>query len=548
MRKIKFFLTLATILYVSSSIFSSLYSQNIDEQKGSKVLPELQESDLPRTSISKKELEDLDFLLNETHLLLDSESEISDSLLPLKTPFIDDGIDDFDFSEKSDSLLSENEFEIIDLEDFEEIDRLQTLSITPINNKVDIDFGGEVSLQNLFFQESPIYPFQESYYSMISSSPKLDLKFGEDKNQKIVAHLNANLGSSDTNRTYIDFPKLYYQLTEGIHKFLVGSNVEYWGVSELSNSLNSINQQDFLKDPIGRERLGQPMFKYTGNYKVGSLDLFYLPYHRSRRFTGLEGRFRPIIPINNDPIYETSAAEWEPSLAARFSKSTRALDFAVSYFNGVDTNPIFFIDLVNATIQQQYLKTQNISLEALVSVDRYSFKFDGLYKDRSDDSFFLVTPGVEASFSNVFQTGVNALLIGEYIYNGQENAQNQGILLENDFLMGVRLDFNDASNTSLSLGGGFDLDDSGKFFLIQGDTRIFETWKLGFTSAFLAELAPFDFDDQVILDFIEEQQDLIDMLPDLTVPILPIDTSNLQDLLLPLRREGYFTITLTKYF
>lgn len=455
--------------------------------------------------------------------------------------FISQEIDSLDSLNVENSPYLEDALEVLDFSDLEEpISDLEE----PKEKKIDYTNGGNISMQNQFFIDSPIYPLQESYYALLNFSPEIKLSFGEGKNQEIVAEANANLGSSDDNRSYIDFPKLYYKAKIENHQLLVGNSVEFWGVTETSNPTNIINQQDFIQSPTGRDKLGQMMVKYTGDYTLGRLEMYYLPYTKSIRFSGIEGRFRPIIPIDNEPTFDEGLNRWTPGFATRFSKSLGAFDFALSYFNGIDRNPIFDLDIPNLNINQRYIKSEIYGVEFQATKDIFALKYEGIYNSNANKDFLKYVVGLESTHLGIFNTNANAIVIAEYIRNSQSVEQNPIQILSNDLSLGMRLDLNDEKSSNISFGGTYNLDKRGSIFFAQASSRIFENWVLSFDSAILSQLAPLKF---ITIEDYDQINDVV-LLSNTPFSNLVIDDINTLERLFPLRREDFFTITITKYF
>ena len=80
----------------------------------------------------------------------------------------------------------------------------------------------------------------------------------------------------------------------------LGVDQVFWGVVESQRLVDIINQVDFVEHPDGTAKLGQPMAHATLSGDWGVLELFGLPYHRARTFSGRRGRLRLPLVIDDD--------------------------------------------------------------------------------------------------------------------------------------------------------------------------------------------------------------------------------------------------------
>ena len=108
----------------------------------------------------------------------------------------------------------------------------------------------------------------------------------------------------------------------------LGFDRVFWGVAELHNLVDIVNQVDLVEHPRDRPKLGQPMAHLTISGDWGVAESFLLPWHRKRAFPGRFGRHRSRYPIDDDALYESGAEERHVDFAFRYGNAVGPLDSA----------------------------------------------------------------------------------------------------------------------------------------------------------------------------------------------------------------------------
>ena len=126
---------------------------------------------------------------------------------------------------------------------------------------------------------------------------------------------------------------------KGATEVSVGVKKIFWGKTESVHLVDIINQTDAVESFDGEQKLGELMVHFSQFTKIGTFDIFAMPYFRKRVFPGREGRLRPgsedgLVIDSRDFSFESNAEEWRPSFAFRWSHYVGVLDIGLSYFNG----------------------------------------------------------------------------------------------------------------------------------------------------------------------------------------------------------------------
>jgi hypothetical protein len=232
-----------------------------------------------------------------------------------------------------------------------------------------------------------------------------------------------------------------------------------------------INQTDALKSFDGEEKLGQPMVQFSWfSSNWGSLDLFYLPYHRKRGFAGEKGRFRFSSVLEADAIgYESDKEEWHPDFAARWKHYIGVLDIGLSYFSGNGREPYFEFD-DRGNIKAFYPLVDQLGLDFQITAGAVLLKFESIYRKAEQQEFFAMDAGFEYTFSNVNNNGLDIGVLGEYLFDERDDWALSG--LQNDIFYGSRIAFNDTQDTSILGGGIYDLDTLTHLFTVEATRRL----------------------------------------------------------------------------
>ncbi|HSH75898.1 MAG TPA: hypothetical protein VLA09_09470, partial [Longimicrobiales bacterium] len=121
----------------------------------------------------------------------------------------------------------------------------------------------------------------------------------------------------------------------------LGIHTVFWGVTESRHLVDVVNQKDYLEDFDGEDKLGQLMALLTVDVgRRGFVELLAMTWFRPLRFPSGGGRPGALVPVLDDrPVYEDDRERWSPDLAARWSHSIAAFDWALSYFHGTSREP-----------------------------------------------------------------------------------------------------------------------------------------------------------------------------------------------------------------
>jgi hypothetical protein len=362
------------------------------------------------------------------------------------------------------------------------------LTIAASAQEVETEANFEIGLSNQFFFNEGAYEGQKRNYLSLSITPDFSVEWKEG-NQGLYATVFLRLFQHDTQRTHWDIRELYYQNVAGRSELSAGLRTVFWGVTESAHLVDIINQTDALESFDGEKKLGQPMIKYSYAANFGTFDFYYLPVFRPRIYPGVNGRLRtPIILDGKDFDYESSAGQYHQDFSVRYSHYIGVFDFGLSYFRGTGREPI-------VTSIEQFNPVwgiiDQIGLELQATTGPVLWKFESIIRKNSMQDVEALVAGVEYTFSNISNSGIDIGVLAEYLYDSRGELALSS--MQNDIFFGARLAFNDMQDTQILVGGIVDLDHSSKIWSIEASRRIKDSWKIELEGRFFQNISNSEF-------------------------------------------------------
>lgn len=338
-----------------------------------------------------------------------------------------------------------------------------------VTHEVELEIAGEYR----YFVDAACFEGQENHYPSIAFKPSYEASW--NKGYESINFQGFLRLDRDDERTHWDIRELYYQKAKGNWEVSAGLKKVYWGVAESNHLVDVINQTDAVETFDGEEKLGQPMVQFSWiTNKIGTFDLFYLPYHRKRTFAGEAGRLRFGTVLNQDDLlYESGAEEWRQDVAVRWKHYVGIVDVAVSHFYGNGREPLFAFDALG-NINAFYPVINQTGLELQLTHSAFLWKLESIYRQSKIQGFFALAAGLEYTFSNIDGNGLDIGILGEYSYDERDELALNA--LQNDVFFGSRIALNDTADTSFLIGGLSDLDSSSKIFSLEASRRFRSTW------------------------------------------------------------------------
>jgi len=364
------------------------------------------------------------------------------------------------------------------------ISSVATFLFSQENKKIISDFQLEVEAENRYFYETAGFIGQKNYFPSLSIKPEYSMEWNEGR--EFLNFTGFFRVDKDDERTHFDIRELYYQKVKNKLEFSIGLKKIFWGVTESNHLVDIINQTDIVESFDGEKKLGQPMVQLSYSSKIGTFDMFYLPYFRKRTFSGVKSRLRfPNIIDTNDVRFESRAEEWHQDIALRWSHSFSIFDIGISHFYGTGREPVF--NFTQTGIDIVYPIINQTGLDAQITHNAFLWKAETIYRTNDFQKFFALTAGLEYTISNIKNTGIDVGILAEYLYDERDEFTLNS--LQNDLFLGSRIAFNDIKSTQILLGSMLDVTNQSKIFSLEASRRIGNTIKIELESRLFSTIS-----------------------------------------------------------
>jgi hypothetical protein len=314
------------------------------------------------------------------------------------------------------------------------------------------------------------------------------------QNEQIVIAPYFCLDFEDNERTHFDLRELYWQKNINAFEFSLGFRHVFWGVTESVHLVDIINQTDLVENIDGEDKLGQPMIQANWMSQYGTLSFYWLPYFRQRSFPGIDGRLRPIVPIDqSNSMYESNAKEWHQDWAVRWMNTIGQFDIGLAYFEGTERQPIFKPIIFNdgsLSLKQYYRQTKKLSLDILMVSGGWLIKSEILLSETSDQRHSALVTGFEYTIVGIAGSRYDLGLLIEYLYDERGSSYTP---FEHDLFVGSRLAFNDIGGTSLLVGSIIDSDNGSIVTLAEFERRLTDWWSFEIETRLFGKQSKTDF-------------------------------------------------------
>ncbi|WP_045415140.1 hypothetical protein [Vibrio owensii] len=255
-------------------------------------------------------------------------------------------------------------------------------------------------------------------------------------------------------------------------EWLLGFGVVYWGVTEVYQPVNVVNQYDG-RIALGYEKkMGQPMLQARWLPDWGDVQMLLLPFHQPRKFRKPDQRRTLIKPVDDDAIYSDGENALDSAIRIGFWQD--ALDVGISAFYGNSREPLL-IERSNDW-QASYARIFQLGTELQWTQDDLLLKWEGTFKSGEGSDYFTLVTGFEYSvYGFSFSQGTLGL-IAEYAWDNRDTYAPPTIY-NNDAFLGLRWQANDVQDTEFLLSGLFDLEQTSPIYKLTASGRINEHWK-----------------------------------------------------------------------
>jgi len=341
----------------------------------------------------------------------------------------------------------------------------------------EMDISGSVELQARAFWQDPQWAGQDDQVLQGSVVSVTEFRWRSNEGKQRASLMPVlRWDAIDDERNLLDLREAYWAFEGDNYEVLVGANTVFWGVTESVHLVDIINQTDFAGDIDGEDKLGQPMINLALQTSWGEFSAFVMPVFRERTFAGVDGRFRPPLPVGSDnAVYESSSADTHVDVALRFSHYIGDVDIGVSTFSGTSREPRFIPAPDGQSLLPVYDQIDQLGVDLQYTHEAWLWKLEAFVRDGFSESFAAAVGGFEYTLYQVGQSSADIGLLLEYQYDGR-NALEPATVNDNDVFIGTRLALNDIQNTAVLAGLSYDTDTGASFFNIEAERRFGDDW------------------------------------------------------------------------
>jgi hypothetical protein len=352
---------------------------------------------------------------------------------------------------------------------------------TETSSGSEIKWFGFTGIEVRAFQESAQYAGQHNRSSLsFVLQPELYLRWA-DRRESLTFTPFVRVDEHDDDRTHYDVRELIWEKAATNWEIRAGIGKVFWGVTESQHLVDIINQTDLVESPDGEDKLGQPMVNFAWIQDWGTIDLFVLPGFRERTFPGVEGRIRTQPRIDNDQrTYQSSRKKKHIDYAVRWGHSIGDWDAGLSHFYGTSRDPALRLgtDQTNQTVFiSHYDLIHQTGLDVQATKGNWLWKLEAIRRTGQGESYNASTSGFEYTLYGIMDTVTDLGIVAEYLYDSRNDVAPTP--LQDDYMLGIRFNFNDVQSTEALLGVISDGGSQARAFSLEASRRLGDSWRLG---------------------------------------------------------------------
>lgn len=194
---------------------------------------------------------------------------------------------------------------------------------------------------------------------------------------------------------------------------------------------------------------------------------------------------RPPVMVVDDARYKSGAEEFAIDVAARYSHTLGDWDLALSGFYGTSREPVFEQVAASSELRPFYDRIGQIGLEAQYTSGAWLWKFEGIQRTGYGETFQAAVGGVEYTFYQALGSSADVGVLAEYLYDNRSNFAPVTVF-NNDLFVATRVALNDTQDSSLLVGGVFDLEKGSTSIRLEAERRLGQNFQIGFKGQFFA--------------------------------------------------------------
>jgi len=348
------------------------------------------------------------------------------------------------------------------------------VSLLSLNTQANNEWSGSIGAEwQTFRHESSNAEQSQNYYSVVFK-PEYVHEWDDGQHQLLFSAF-ARFNSRNENQTHADIRELYWSYASENWEIRAGIRKVFWGVTESQHLVDIINQTDSVEGIDGEEKLGQPMINFAYIQDWGTVDFFVLPGFRERNFASEDARLNSSpISDNDNATYDSSLENKHVDLAVRYSHNIGDWDFGISHFYGTSRDPRFVVN--SGSLSPHYDLIHQTGIDVQATKESWLWKLESISRSGMNDRYYAATFGIEYSFFDIKESGVDLGIVTEYLYD--DRGDDATTPFEDDIMVGLRVAMNDTQSTEALLGIIVDNEGDGNILSLEASRRIGESFKV----------------------------------------------------------------------
>ena len=129
-----------------------------------------------------------------------------------------------------------------------------------------------------------------------------------------------------------------------------------------------------------------------------------------------------------------------------------------------------------------YQNINQTGLDVQATIESWLLKLEAIVRVSNADTTFATVAGVEYTFFNIGETGLDIGLLAEYLYDSR--GLNAPTAFQNDFFTGIRFALNDVQDTQILAGVIVDSNNFAQFYNVEFSRRFFDNFVLDIEARF----------------------------------------------------------------
>jgi hypothetical protein len=336
----------------------------------------------------------------------------------------------------------------------------------PISVVAQTTLAGEIEFGSRFFPEDGLSARQKQFFPVFQGTLRAD-RVSERGNHHWRLNVFGRADVRDRRQSHAELreatwawrPNQTWDVRGGIL-------ADEWGFTESNTVIDIVNQRDQLEAPNGDAKLGQPGLSLASRLPAGRLTVYALPWHRTWRFAGSAGRFRPPVKLDED-----ERANATPAWAAHWDLKKRRFEIGLSQFKGVSREPA--IDAAAVGFRAIYPVVHQTGAALQLVLGTGLLKADLVHvRSRERPSFTGFTVGGELP---VTLGATDLTVLAEFTYDQRGRDAPTG--LDRDLLMAARWSANNAAGTEATAGSMIDMRSGAQTLRASISRRLSAAWR-----------------------------------------------------------------------